>query len=157
MDGRSLLSGLVFSGAPPCDEAVDAPSVIRLGGQEQACRADGKNGIVDRGGDAARDAHGDGKAKCKSAGSDGGPAGEASEDQEWPGGHFDEGGDHCEGFGEAIRQEVHELVSVGGEVFPVAPTDPGLSIGPPGSEAVESDNKKARSKGEAEVELGEGF
>lgn len=136
------------------DQPVDAPLVVRLGGQEQACRADGKNGIVDRGGDAARDAHGDGKAKCKSAGSDGGPSGKESQDQEWSGGDFDEGGDHREGFGEAIRQEMHELVSVSGEVFPVTPADPGLSVGPPGSEPVESDDKKTCSKGEAEVELG---
>ena len=62
----------LFSG----DQAVDAPSVIRLGGQEQACRAYGENGIVDGGNDAARDAHGDGETKGEHAGSQGGPAGE---------------------------------------------------------------------------------
>jgi hypothetical protein len=51
---------------------------------------------------------------------------------------------------------VHELVGVSGEVFPVTPADPGLSVGAPGSEAIESDDKKTCSKGEAEVELGEG-
>jgi hypothetical protein len=137
------------------DQPVDAPSVVRLGGQEQACRTDGKNGIVDRGGDAVGDAHGDGKAKCKSTSCDGGPSGTASKDQEWSGGDFDESGDHCEGFRETIRQEVHELVGVSGEVLPIAPADPGLSVWAPGSEAIESNKKKACSQGEAEVELGE--
>ena len=158
MGGRNWVSCLdlsfceLFSG----DQAIEAPSIILLGGQEEACCADGENGVVDGGDDAVGDGHGDGKAKGEAAGSRRGPSGEEPEDQEGSGGDFDDGGDHGECFGEAIGQEVHELMGVGGEVFPVAPADPGSSVGSPGSEAVETEDKKTCSQGDAEVELGEG-
>ena len=139
------------------DQAIEAPAIVLLGGQEEACRADGENGVVDGGGDAVGDGHGDSKAERETASCQGGPTGKEAQDQEWPGGHFDDGGDHCECFGEAKGQEVHELVGVGGEMFPVTPADPGSSVGSPGSEAVEADDKKAGSQGDAQVELGEGF
>ncbi len=67
----------MISGAAFGDQVIDAPPVFNLGGEKQACRACGENGIVDGRNDTIRDAHGDGKTKGEPASGEGGPAGDS--------------------------------------------------------------------------------